>query len=58
MTIIDDKVRDEKFQYNINREIAKISALSSGKSATYEYLTGKEILPPDQRKVLNLHILL
>ena len=58
MTIIDDKIRDEKFQYNINRETAKISALSSGKSDTYEYLTGKEILPPDQRRVLNLHILL
>ena len=29
--IIDDKIRDEKLQYNINREAAKISALSSGK---------------------------
>ena len=29
---IDCKIRDEKLQYNINREAAKISALSSGKS--------------------------
>ena len=29
---IDDKVRDEKLQYDISREVAKISALSSGKS--------------------------
>ena len=41
---IDDKVRDEKLQYNINREATKISALSSGKIDKYEYLTGKEIL--------------
>ena len=42
---IDDKSRAEKLQYDINREAAKISALSSGKIAKYEYLTGKEILP-------------
>ena len=29
---IDDKIRDEKLQYNINRESAKISALSSKKN--------------------------
>ena len=38
MTIVD-KVRDEKLQYDINREAAKISALSSGKIDKYEYLT-------------------
>ena len=38
-------------QYNINREEAKISALLSGKIDKYEYLTGEEILPPDQRRV-------
>ena len=42
---IDDKIKDEKLQYNINREAAKISALLSGKIDKYEYLTGKEILP-------------
>ena len=41
---IDDKVINEKLQYNINREAAKISTLSSGKINKYEYLTGEEIL--------------
>ena len=41
----DDKVKDQKQQYIINREAAKISALSSGKIDKYEYLTGEEILP-------------
>ena len=44
---IDDKIRDEKLQYGINTETRKI-ALSSGKTDKYEYLTGEEILPPDQ----------
>ena len=51
MSIIDDKIRDEKLQYNINREPANISALLSGKIDKYEYLRGEEILPPDQRRV-------
>ena len=37
---IDDQVRDKKPQYDINREAAKISALSTGKTNKYEYLTG------------------
>ena len=45
---IDDKIRDEKLQYDINREAANISALSSGKVAKNKCLTGEEILPPDQ----------
>ena len=44
---IDDKVRDEKLQYEINREAAKISALSSGKIGKYEFLTDEEILLSD-----------
>ena len=36
-----DQIRDEKLAYNINREAAKISALSSGKLGKYEYLTGE-----------------
>ena len=44
MTIIDDKIRNEKLQYDINREVAKILALSPGKSDKYEFLTGEEIL--------------
>ena len=42
---IDDKIKDKKLQHDINREVAKISALSSGKTDKYEYLTGEEILP-------------
>ena len=42
---IDDKFRDEKQQYDINREAAKISALSSGKIDKYEYLAGKTTIP-------------
>ena len=38
---IDDQVRDEKLQYDINREAAKISVLSSGKINKYEYLTSE-----------------
>ena len=37
----DDEVRDEKIEYNINREAAKIPALSSGKIDKYEYLLVK-----------------
>ena len=49
---IDDKIRDEKLQHDINRKAAKISALSSGKIDKCKYLTGEEILPPDQRRVI------
>ena len=38
---INDQIRDEKLQYDINREAAKISAISSGKIHKYEYLLGK-----------------
>ena len=43
--IINDKSRGEKLKYDINREAAKISALSSGKNDKYEYLTGEEMVP-------------
>ena len=49
---IDDKIGDEKLQYVINREAAKISVLSSGKIDKYEYLTGGEILPSNRRQVI------
>ena len=42
---IDDKISDEKLQYDINREVAKISALSSGTSDKYKCLIGEEKLP-------------
>ena len=49
---IDDKIRDEKLQYGINREVAKRSALSSAKNNKYELLTVEEIGPPDQRRLI------
>ena len=49
---IEDQIKDEKLQYGINREAAKISALSSGKIDKYEYLTGDEILPSNQRQII------
>ena len=49
---INDQIRDEKLQYNINRQEAKISALSSGKIHKYEYLTGEDILPSNQQQII------
>ena len=49
---IDDEIRDEKLQYDINRETGKISALSSEKNDKCEYLTGEEILPSEQSKII------
>ena len=45
---IDKRIADAKLQYNIDREAAKISALSSGKTDKYEYLAGEDILPCNQ----------
>ena len=42
---INDQIEDEKLQYDIYREAAKISALSSVKIDKYVYLTGEDILP-------------
>ena len=50
--IIDDQIRDERLQYNINREASKISALSSGKIDKYEYFTGEEILLSNQQQII------
>ena len=49
---INDQIRDEKLQYDINREEAKISAWSSGKIYKYEYLTGEDILPSNQQHLI------
>ena len=48
----EDQIKDEKLQYDINRDAAKISALSSGKIDKYEYLTGEEILPSNQQQII------
>ena len=49
---IDDQIRDEKLQYDINRKATIISALSSNKIDKYEYLTGEEILPSNQQQII------
>ena len=49
---INDQIKDEKLQHDINREAAKISALSSGKLHKYEYLTGEDILPSNQQQII------
>ena len=48
----DDKIRDEKLQYDINRAAAKLSTLSWGKIEKYEYLTAEKILPSDQSRII------
>ena len=49
---INDQIRDEKLQYHINKEVAKISALSSGKIHKYEYLTSEDILSSNQNQII------
>ena len=49
---INDQIKGEKLQYNINRQAAKISALSSGKPHKYKYLTGEDILPSSQQQII------
>ena len=41
-----------KLQYNINRETAKMSALSTGKIDKYEFFTGEETIPSDQSRII------
>ena len=53
MMTINDQIKDEKLQYDINREAAKISALPSGKLHKYEYLTGEDILPSAQQQIID-----
>ena len=49
---INDQIRDEILQYDINREAAKISVLSSSKVCKYEDLTGEDILPSNQQQIM------
>ena len=49
---VDDQIRDEKLQQDINREAAKVTALLSNKFNKYEYLTGEEILPSNQKQMI------
>ena len=49
---VDDNIKDEKLQYDIDKEAAKISALSSARVEKYEYLTVEETLPSNQRQIV------
>ena len=49
---LSDQIKNEKLQYDINREAAKISALSSAKLHKYEYLTGEDILSSNQQQII------
>ena len=48
---IDDQIKNEKLQYDINKEAEKLSALSSDKIDNYEYLSGEEIVPSNQKQI-------
>ena len=53
MMTINDQIKDENLQYNVNRAAAKISALSSGKLLKYDNLTGEDILPSAQQQIID-----
>ena len=55
---IDDKITDEKLQYDIKREEVEMSALLSSKIDEYEYLKDKEILLSYQGRILEQFIFL
>ena len=49
---IDDQIKSEKIQNDINREAAKISALPLGRINKYKYLTDEEILPSKEKQII------
>ena len=49
---IGDKIKDEKLQNDMKTEATKTSALSSGEINKCHYLTGKQILPSDQSRMI------
>ena len=48
---MEDQIGDTNIKYNINREAAKISALSFGKTDKYEYVTGEDMLPSNKQQI-------
>ena len=50
---IDDQIKYEKLQYDINTEAAKTSALSSDKIHKYEYLTDEDMLPSNKQQIID-----
>ena len=56
--ILDDKIKSNKAQYDLDRQAAKRSALSSGELEKYEYLTGENLgCKPDVIQKANFDIL-
>ena len=52
--VIDERIRDKKLQYDINREAEKIAAASSsGKINKHGYLTGEGVVPSNQSRKQN-----
>ena len=49
---INDQIRDEKLQHDINKEAANISALPSKHFHKHEYLTNEDILPSNQQQII------
>ena len=41
--ILDDKIIERQAQYNLDRKVAKISALLSGELEKYEYWTDEDL---------------
>ena len=56
---IEDQIRDEKLKYDINREAAKILALSSGKLISMNILLAKKYyLLINSKSLNNLNLLI
>ena len=49
---IDDHIENEKLLHDNIKKAAKISALTSRKIDKYEYLTGEETLPSNQKQII------
>ena len=48
----NDQISDEKLQYDINGEVAKKSSLPLSKIDKYECLTAEEVLPSNQKQIM------
>ena len=48
----DNKIKDEKLQYDINREAAKILAVSHENIDQYRYLSGEQILLSNEKQII------
>ena len=50
---INKTIKQNKAQYDFDRQTAKISGLSSGNVSKFEFLTGKDVSP---KKDLHIHL--